>query len=40
MTFLDAVDLAKTETFDLVSLNSLTPESLVGGMIEKGGISV
>ena len=36
MTFLDAMDLAKTGTFDLVSLNSSAPESPVGGMIEVG----
>jgi len=37
MTFLDAMDLAETETFDLVSLDSLTPESPVGGMLEETG---
>ena len=37
MTFLDAMDLAETETFDLVSLDSLTPESSVGGMLEETG---
>jgi len=37
MTFLDAIDLAKTETSDLLSLESLMPESLIGGMIEEAG---